>query len=100
MKKENWNCIESYIENINTTLDDLEQGETKEAVAISAIREYTSDLYTVCENDYCDSCDEKVPPEYDEIIAILPAAKLSLAEMLSLKETIQKWRDEHGYPNP
>lgn len=100
MKEENWNRIELYVEGIDTALNGLEQGETEEAMAISDIREYMNDIYTVCENDYCDSCDEEVSSEYDEIIAMLPATRLSLAEMLSLKETIQKWRDEHGYPNP
>lgn len=100
MKKENWTHIEAYVEDINATLEDLEQGELTKAVAISDIRDYASDIYTVCENDYCDSSDDDISPEYEEIIAILPDTKLSLAEILSLKETIQKWRDEHGYPNP
>jgi ferredoxin len=100
MKKENWDHIEAYVEDIHLTLDDLEQGEITEALAISDIRDSVNDLYTVCENDYCDSCDVNVSPEYKEIIAILPDTKLSLSEMLSLKETIQRWRDEHGYPNP
>lgn len=100
MKKENWRRVESYLENIDMTLNDLEQGELTKGTAISDIRESASDLYTVCENDYCDSCDDDLSPEYEEIIAILPDTKLSLAEMLSLKETIQAWRDKRGYPNP
>lgn len=43
---------------------------------------------------------ETLLTQYDEIIALLPDTELSLAEILSLKETIQKWRDEHGHPNP
>lgn len=100
MKKENWNRIESYIKDITMDLDDLENDEIIKATAISNIRDFADDIYTVCEEDYCDSSDEDLSPEYEEIIAILPDTKLSLAEMLSLKETIQKWRDEHGYPNP
>jgi hypothetical protein len=100
MKKENWDRVKSYLEGINMVLNDLEQGEPMTAMAISDIRCFVNDLYTVCEDDYCDSSDEELPPEYEEIIAVLPDTKLSLGEMLSLKETIQKWRDEHGYPNP
>lgn len=100
MKKENWDRIGAYVGDIHLTLDDLERGEITEALAISDIRDFVNDLYTVCENDYCDSCDDNVSSEYEEIIAILPDTKLSLAEMLSLKETIQKWRDKNGYPNP
>ena len=100
MKKENWDRIETYLEGINMDLNDLRDGEIEVLAAVGNIRGFAEDIYTVCEDDYCDSCDEEVSPEYDEIIAILPDTKLSLAEMLSLKETIQKWRDEHGYPNP
>lgn len=100
MKKENWDRVESYLEGITMDLDDLEQGEITKAAAISNIRGLADDIYTVCEDDYCDSSDEELSSEYEEIIAMLPNTKLSLAEMLSLKETIQKWRDEHGYPNP
>lgn len=99
MKKENWDRVESYLEDIISDLDDLENGNIKQLVAISNIRTLADDLYTVCEDDY-DSSDEELSLEHEEIIAMLPNTKLSLAEMLSLKETIQKWRDEHGYPNP
>lgn len=100
MKKENWRRVESYLEGITMDLDDLEQGKITKAEAISNIRSFADDIHIVCEDDYCDSSDEELSPEYDEIIAVLPDTKLSLGEILSLKETIQKWRDEHGYPNP
>ena len=100
MKRDNWCKIERYTEGLTATVQDLEDDEISKAEAISDIRTLTDDIYTVCEQDYCDSGDEDLNAEYDEIIALLPDTKLSLAEMLSLKETIQKWRDEHGYPNP
>ena len=100
MKKENWKRVESYLEGIGMDLDDLEQGEITKAEVISNIRVFADDIYTVCEDDYCDSTDETLSPQYDEIVALFPDTNLSLTEMLSLKETIQKWRDEHGYPNP
>ena len=100
MKQDNWCKIERYIEGLTATVQDLEDNEISKAEAVSDIRALTDDIYTVCEEDYCDSSDEDLNAEYDEIIALLSDTKLSLAEMLSLKETIQKWRDEHGYPNP
>lgn len=100
MKRDNWCKIERYMESLTATVQDLEDGEMSKAEAISDIRALADDIYTVCEEDYCDSGDEDLNAEYDEIVALLPDTKLSLAEMLSLKETIQKWRDEHGYPNP
>lgn len=100
MKKENWDNVRTYLDDIDIDLDDLESDDITKATAISNIRGLAADIYTICEDDYCDSCIEGAPDEYDEIIAMLPNTKLSLAEMLSLKETIQRWRDEHGYPNP
>lgn len=100
MKRDNWCNIERYTEGLMATVQDLEDGEISKAEAIADIRALSDDIYTVCEHDYCDSGDEDLNAEYDEIVALLSDTKLSLAEMLSLKETIQKWRDEHGYPNP
>lgn len=100
MKEENWNRIETYLEGINMDLNDLRDGEIEVLVAVSNIRGFVEDIYTVCEDDYCDSTDETLSPQYDEVVTLFPDANLSLGELLSLKETIQKWRDEHGYPNP
>ena len=100
MKEENWQRIETYLEGINMDLNDLEQGEITKTAAISNIRGFADDIYTVCEDDYCDSTDEALSPQYDEVVALFPDTTLSLGELLSLKETVQKWRDEHGYPNP
>lgn len=91
MKQDNWCEIERYIEGLTATVQDLEDGAISKAAAISDIRATADAIYAVCEQDYW--------YQYDEIVALLPDTKLSLAEMLSLKETIQKWRDEHGYPN-
>lgn len=100
MKRENWSRVESYLDDIATTLNGLDNSDIEVPEAVSDIRNYAEDIYTICEDDYYNSADEDICAEYDEIIAILPDTKLSLAEILSLKETIQKWRDEHGYPNP
>lgn len=100
MKRDNWCKIKRYIESLTATVQDLDDGEMSKAEAISDIRALADDIYFVCDDDYYDSGDEDLIAEYDEVVALLPDTKLSLAEMLSLKETIQKWRDEHGYPNP
>lgn len=100
MKEENWTRVEACLCDIDTTLNDLDNDDIEVSAAMSDIRRLADEVYTVCEDDYCDSCDNAIPPGYEEIIDMLPDTKLSLAEMLSLKETIQKWRDTYGYPNP
>lgn len=93
MKRDNWCKIEGYIEGLTATVQDFEDGEISKASAISDIIALADNIYAVCEQDYCDA-------ECNEITALLQDIKPSLAEMLSLKETIWKWRNEHGYPNP
>lgn len=111
MKKEDFDSIEGLCEEITASvnaieewLDDIKPRSKAQVSAVDNIRKELSNIpyfkdriYGVCENDYCESKDTEDLSQYNEIIAILPSGKLSLGEMLSLKEHVNQWKTENGY---
>lgn len=111
MKGKDFESIEGICEEITASvsaidewLDQLKPKTKAQVSAVDNIRKELSNIpyfkdriYGICENDYCDERDAKDLSQYYEIIAILPNGKLSLGEMLSLKEHVNQWKAENGY---
>lgn len=114
MKKDNWSDVECQTEAINESVAVIEEsvaeirslrvGNRLLQLLVNIKNEcenikYGNDrIYTTCESDYCDTCAD-VPSGYDSIFELLPDGdKLSVNEMQSLMEHINKWRTDNGYP--
>lgn len=110
MKEKDFESIEGICEEITASvsaidewLDQLKPKTKAQVSAVDNIRKELSNIpyfkdriYGICENIYCDEPETDLS-QYDEIISILPSGKLSLGEMLSLKEHVNQWKAENGY---
>lgn len=110
MNSENFETIEGLCEELTASclaisewLDSLKPRTRQETSVVSCIRHELSNvglfkdrIYGVCEDSYVDEQRENVPAEVLELADMLPN-KFSLGEWESLKEQINKWREENGY---
>lgn len=67
---------------------------------LSDIRNAVSAIETSCdciETEIEDDTSESVPSGLEEIVEMIPT-DLSLGEVISLKDTINDWRRNYGYP--
>lgn len=113
MTDENWSSFEAQHEDLNTSLEAIEETlgtcfefrlgkrieETLRAVCgeIRNAKLYASAIYSTCENDHCEADDSVDISQYEEVIEMLPSGNLSVGEVESLKEHINQWKVENGY---
>lgn len=111
MNSENFETIEGLCEEITAScsaieewLDNLKPRTRNETSAVSCIRHelanvslFKDRIYGVCEDSYVDEGKDDVPAEVLELAPMLPK-KFSLGEWESLKDHINKWKEENGYP--
>lgn len=111
MNTENFETIEGLCEALTSSytaieecLDELKPRTRHETSVVSCIRnelhnirDFRYRIYGVCEDSCEDERRENVPAEVSELADMLPN-KFSLGEWESLKEHINKWREENGYP--
>ena len=111
MTKDNWLSVESSLDNIKSeidgtkeelsSLDELKLGRRVQDVlntvynCLSNIEQFADDIYSTCEEDYCDSKDEPEKEIPAEILEVLPS-NITLGQALDLAETIKYWRDRNG----
>ena len=111
MNSENFETIEGLCEAltysytaIEECLDELKPRTRHETSVVNCIRneihnirDFGYRIYGVCEDDCTDEDTIDKDSEALDIVPMLPK-KLSLGEWESLKEHINKWREENGYP--
>jgi hypothetical protein len=98
MTKEHWHSVESMLEDIVSELDSFEEAVPAKyhdnvQSCTDAVHILADAIYGVCEEDYCDSCDDLDLAGYDEVLALLPPGEtLSLEEIQRLVVHIQNWK--------
>lgn len=111
MNTENFETIEGLCEELTASclaisewIDELKPRTRNETSVVSCIRHELSNvelfkdrIYGVCEDSYTDEATIDENSEVFELAEMLPK-KFSLGEWESLKEHINKWREENGYP--
>lgn len=106
MNSENFETIEGLCEALTSSYTAIEEclDELHETSVVSCIRnelnnirDFRYQIYGVCEDSYVEEGRDDVPAEVLELAPMLPK-KFSLGEWESLKEHINKWREENGYP--
>ena len=111
MNSKNFETIEGLCESLTSSytaieecLDELNPRTRHETSVVSCIRnelnnirDFRYRIYGVCEDSYVDEQRVNVPAEVLELAPMLPN-KFSLGEWESLKEHINKWREENGHP--
>lgn len=111
MNTENFETIEGLCEALTSSytaieecLDELKPRTRHETSVVSCIRnelhnirDFRYRIYGVCEDDYTDEDTIDKDSEALDLVPMLPK-KFSLGEWESLKEHINKWREENGYP--
>lgn len=111
MNTENFETIEGLCEELTSSytaieecLDELKPRTRNETSVVSCIRnelhnirDFRYRIYGVCEDSYTDEATIDKNSEVFELVPMLPK-KFSLGEWESLKEHINKWREENGYP--
>lgn len=111
MTKDNWNSVESSLDDIKSEID-----EAKEALssldevrlglivqdvlntvynALSNIEQFADTIYSTCEDDYCDSEDNPYKEIPAEILEVLPS-NVTLGQVIDLADTIKEWRAKNG----
>lgn len=111
MKNENWNSVESSLDDIKSeingtkeelsSLDELKLGrrvqDTLNVVysALSNIEQFADSIYCTCEGDYCDSEDEPDKEIPAEVLEVLPS-NITLGQAIDLADTIKEWRNRNG----
>lgn len=112
MNTENFETIEGLCEALTSSytaieewLDEIKPRTRHETSVVNCIRnelnnirDFCCRIYGVCEDSYADEQREAVPAEVSELADMLPN-KFSLGEWESLKEQINHWREENGYPH-
>lgn len=97
MKRENWDRAQMILEDIVSELETIESIlPTKYYDSIitnlANIQTYADSMYSLCENDYCDSSDIELTG-YDEMLEMLPdGSNLSLDDMQRLIDHIEQWK--------
>lgn len=97
MNADTWNTIESILEDIENDAQDIIDYESDHNKMANNILRYSDRLYSICEEEYATSSDINLE-EYEDIFAMLPDTHLSVEEHDSLRDTINQWRKDHGYP--
>lgn len=79
-------------------LDDIRYAVSERPVTLTD--EIATAIETSCdyiEAEIEDDTSESIPTGLEEIVEMVPT-DLSLGEVISLKDTINDWRRNHGYP--
>lgn len=111
MNIENLETIEGLCEALTSSytaieecLDELNPRTRHETSVVNCIRcelhnirDFRYRIYAECETCYVDEEKVHVPAEVLELAPMLPS-KFTVGEWESLKEHIDKWREENGYP--
>lgn len=111
MTKDNWNKVESSLDELKSealiakehlaTLDDIKLGHFVQDVldvvykCLTNIEQYDDAIYSVCEDDYWDSEDEPIKEIPAEILEVLPT-NVTLGQVVDLADTIKEWRNRNG----
>ena len=111
MTQDNWNSVESSLDDIKSeidgakeelsSLDEIKLGRIVQDVlntvynALSNIEQYADSIYSTCEDDYCNTEDEPAKEIPAEILAVLPS-NITLGQVIDLVDTIKDWRDRNG----
>lgn len=112
MTKDNWNSVESQLDDIKSaidtakmTLSDLDEirlgNLVRDAIhslynCISDIEQFADAIYTTCEDDYCDSEQDEIKDYPDELLEVIPTKNITLGQVLDLADTIKDWRQKNG----
>lgn len=97
MKRDNWDRAQMLLEDIVSELETIEsilptKYYTSIRTNLENIQIYTDSMYSLCENDYCDSSDIELTG-YDEMLEMLPnGSNLSLDDMQRLISHIEQWK--------
>lgn len=111
MERENFETIEGLCEDLSASCSAIEEwldninprtrNETSAANCIlheiSNVRLFKNRIYSVCDSDDTGEATINEDSELFELYHMLPN-RFSLGEWESLKEHINKWREENGYP--
>lgn len=111
MTTDNWNNVESSLDELKSeiygakeelaTLDEIKLGRIVQDVlntvynALSNIEQYADSIYSICEDDYCDSKDEPIKEIPAGILEVLPS-NVTLGQAIDLTDTIKDWRAKNG----
>lgn len=111
MTYENWNSVESSLDDIKSEIDmakeelsSLDEVRLRRIVqdvlntvynALSNIEQSADSIYSICEDDYCDTEDEPVKEIPAEILEVLPS-NVTLGQVIDLADTIKDWRAKNG----
>lgn len=77
--------------------EDRKEIATRLKLTAKQIDTIASRIYGVCEDSYATSKPAvAIDPDIAELVP--PAARLSLGEFVSLKDKLNEWRRENGYP--
>lgn len=77
--------------------EDRKEIATRLKLTAKQINTIASRIYGVCEDSYATNKPTvAIDPDIAELIP--PAANLSLGEFVSLKDKLNEWRHENGYP--
>ena len=112
MNEKHWSSFEAQYEDLNTSLEAIEETlgnccelrlsksieETLRAVCceVRNAKQSAGAIYSTCADDHCEDTGVDIS-QYEEVVEMLPTGNMSLGEVESLKEHINKWRAENGY---
>lgn len=97
MKRENWDRAQMILEDIVSELEAIESAIPAQyydsiTTNLGNIQIYADSMYSLCEDDYCDSRDIELTG-YDEMLGMLPdGSNLSLYDMQRLIDHIEQWK--------
>lgn len=105
MISEYWKEVESQLEGLSDALDEVESavdtGDTWTARnELKNARNYADAVYGSCESWHCDTdyADDGKADGYSELLDVLPSpSALSAGDMISLLETVRRWKETRGY---
>lgn len=96
MTNKHWHRMKELLKDTREDIDQIAQTFPYNGFAIvmaSNIRGYLDEMYTVCEDDYCNDSTDDLPYGYEEIWPMLPDGNdLSVGDMNRLKEHIEAWK--------
>lgn len=98
MNADTWNTIESILEDINDDAWAIVDDESNYKKMARNILRYSDRLYSICEAEYATSSSIDPSEEYEDIFTMFPDTHLSVEEYDSLRDVINQWRKDRGYP--